>query len=63
MNNLKKLFMLRKQRGGTPIKGDNGNIIYYASKQDAKQARTDDQCVSYGVDHRKFNPTTQGKLK
>ena len=57
-----KLFMLRQFRGGAPVKDDNG-IVYYANKQDAKKDRVDSQCVSYGVDHRRFNVATQGKVK
>ena len=64
MSKLKKLFVLRTHKSRAPIKDEDGNIIYYSSKKDAKKARVnDDQYISYGVDHYKFNPATQGKLK
>ena len=62
MSSSKKLFMLRKHPGAAPVRGNDGSIIYYTSKKDAKSARVGTQCVSYGIEHRRFNPITQGQF-
>ena len=49
-----KLFMLRHEKGGAPVTDDEGNVIYYSNKMIAKNAKTDTQVVSLGVDHRKY---------
>ena len=50
-----KLFMLRQHQGGVPVRDENGDIIYYSDKQVAKGNRVNNQVVSYGIDHRKYN--------
>ena len=50
-----KLFMLRQQQGGVPVRDEKGDIIYYSDKKVAKKARVGNQVVSYGIHHRKYN--------
>jgi hypothetical protein len=54
---MKRLFMLRHGKGGSPVKGDNGEVLYFGSKPEAKAERDkrDGTVVSFGPDHDKFN--------
>ena len=52
-----RLFMLRYGKGGAPVKDEDGSIMYFGNKQDAKQTRDmfgGDTVVSYGIDHKLF---------
>ena len=60
---MKRLFMLRHGKGGSPVKGDNGEVLYFGSKPKAKAERDkrDGTVVSFGPDHDKFNNSHGGK--
>jgi len=49
-----KLFMLRQEKCGEPVRDRFGEIIYYNNKVLAKANRINNQVVSYGIDHKKF---------
>jgi hypothetical protein len=52
-----RLFMLRYGKGGAPVKDEDGSIMYFGNKQDAKQTRDmfgGDTVVSYGIDHKLY---------
>lgn len=52
-----KLFMLRASKQGKPVQDDNGNIMYFGNKMDAKDARDKiggSTVVSYGPDHKLY---------
>lgn len=52
-----RLFMLRHGKAGSPVKDDDGSVMYFSNKQDAKQTRDmfgGDVVVSYGIDHKLF---------
>lgn len=49
--------MLRHGKAGSPVKDDDGSVMYFSNKQDAKQTRDmfgGDVVVSYGIDHKLF---------
>lgn len=54
---MKRLFMLRHGKGGPPVKGENGEVLYFGSKPEAKAERDkrSGTVVSLGPDHHKFN--------
>ena len=50
-----KLFVLKHNKGGAIVKGQDGQPLYFASKQEAKKARDaigGDTVVSRGPDNR-----------
>ena len=49
-----KLFMLRQEKYGEPVRDKFGEIIYYENKMLAKANRINKQVVSYGIGHKKF---------
>jgi hypothetical protein len=52
-----RLFMLRYGKGGSAVKGDGGEPLYFGSKPEAKQVRDTiggNLVVSYGVDHKLY---------
>jgi hypothetical protein len=54
-NAMKRLFMLRHGKGGAPVKGEDGSILYFPSKPEAKRVRDTlgkDVVVSRGPDNR-----------
>jgi len=51
---MKRLFMLRHNKGGAVVTGADGKPLYFGDKQSAKKARKDNQVVSFGPDHNKF---------
>ena len=61
MTHTLKLFMLKTHKGGVPVRDEGGSIIYYSDKMSAKRSRTDNQVVSYGIDHHKYKHRKEGK--
>ena len=54
---MKRLFMLRSGKGGAPVKGQDGLVLYFSVKPEAKKARDEiggNTVVSFGPDHMKF---------
>lgn len=54
---MKRLFVLRRGKGGSIVKDDDGQPLYFPTKVDAKRMRDSigkDVVVSFGIDHRKF---------
>ena len=54
---MKRLFMLRHNKGGSAVLGDNKHPIYFQTKQKAKAARDKrggSTVVSVGVDHKLY---------
>lgn len=52
-----RLFMLRHGKQGAPVKDEDGSIMYFDNKIDAKQTRDllgSEVVVSYGIDHKLF---------
>lgn len=60
---MKRLFVLRYGKGGSLVKGDNGEVLYFGSKPEAKAERDkrSGTVVSLGPDHDKFNKPHGGK--
>jgi hypothetical protein len=60
MSEMKRLFVLRHNKGGAIIKESNGQPMYFGSKPEAKEARnlinqhSGNAVVSEGPDHRLF---------
>jgi len=54
---MKRLFIIRRGKGGEPVRDDAHSVLTFPSKQEAKKLRNrlgGDFVVSYGPDHRKF---------
>jgi hypothetical protein len=51
---MKRLFMLRNGRGGSIVRGDDGQPMYFSDKPSAKKVRKETQVVSLGPDHNRF---------
>jgi hypothetical protein len=55
---MKRLFMLRRGKSGSPVKGEDGAVMYFGNKMEAKKARGNPEnselVVSFGPDHNKF---------
>ena len=53
---MKRLFMLRHGRGGSPVRDDKNEVLYFGSKPEAKKIRDlhNGAVVSYGPDHNKY---------
>jgi hypothetical protein len=52
-----RLFMLRYGKQGAPVKDEDGSIMYFSSKMEAKQTRDafgSNIVVSIGPDHKLF---------
>jgi hypothetical protein len=50
--------MLRRGKSGSPVKGEDGAVMYFGNKMEAKKARGNPEnselVVSFGPDHNKF---------
>lgn len=54
---MKRLFILRRGKSGAVIKGDDGQVMYFGSKPEAKVARDSiggNTVVSIGIDHKLY---------
>ena len=54
---MKRLFMLRHNKGGSVVLGDNKQPLYFHDKSDAKSARDalgGNTVVTLGPDHRLY---------
>lgn len=51
---MKKLFILRSDATDAPVKGEDGEIMYFDRKMVAKAQRMESQYVSPGPDHWKW---------
>jgi hypothetical protein len=54
---MKRLFMLRHNKGGSAVLGTDKHPIYFQTKQEAKAARDErggSTVVSVGVDHKLY---------
>jgi hypothetical protein len=54
---MKRLFLLRRGKGGAVIKDEGGQPLYFQSKQEAKVARDSmgsGAVVSVGIDHKLY---------
>lgn len=54
---MKRLFVLRHNKGGAIVKGADSQPMYFKTKQDAKRARDvigGTTVVSYGIDHKRY---------
>lgn len=52
-----RLFMLRYGKQGAPVKDEDGSIMYFSSKMEAKQTRDafgSNIVVSLGPDHKLY---------
>jgi hypothetical protein len=54
---MKRLFILRRGKSGAVIKDDDGQVMYFGSKPEAKAARNSiggNTVVSVGIDHKLY---------
>ena len=62
--NMKKLFMIRERRKGAIVRAQDGEIIYFSNKMEAKLFRDrlgDPAVVSFAPDHKLYETESRGQ--
>ena len=62
MSRFKRLFIIREEKNGKPLRDESGKVVYYNDKMLAKRQRQDNQVVSYGPDHKLYKGVTGEEL-